>query len=422
MVAAAAEADPGRLDPVAVDPVAVDPVAVDPAAVDPAAVDPAAVDPAAVDPAAVDPVVVDPAAVDPVVVDPVVVDPAAVDPAAVDPAVVDPAVVVAVPELAHEPIQITKQKASRYDAFGTHSRALYRQHCDVRDRHGNATASPDSRLTAETWSRKCNSREPCYAKSPTTFAARQGTKYLPSPIPRKRFHRHQFDCERTTDQASSAVSDLGAENSTTTTAIPGIFGNQMQLMVDVSRLPRIDEYQPLLPSVAGQMTTVPSGFRTVAYYLGTQTDPVTGAQVTGLMRRELDRTITDYATKTGNLTNINAQGEMLAVEVVNIEFRYFDGNQYLLQWDTESTTALPLAVEIVLWLKPPVNGRAEQAKDQMTTPYRMVVAIPTGEIPPDTTAPATTEEEPATQSSTGSSGAANSGAMGGGTAGAGGGS
>lgn len=230
-----------------------------------------------------------------------------------------------------------------------------------------------------------------------------------------------------TDQASSAVSDLNAENSTTTTAIPGIFGNQTQLMVDVSRLPRIDEYQPLLPSVAGQMTSVPSGFRTVAYYLGTQIDPVTGAQVTGLMRRELDRTITDYAVKTGNLTNINAQGELLAAEVVNIEFRYFDGTQYLLQWDTESTTALPLAVEIVLYLKPPVNGRAEQAKDQTTTPYRMVVAIPTGELPPDTTAPLTTEEEPATSGTTGAGGTASGGttgggASGGGTTGAGGGS
>ncbi len=225
-----------------------------------------------------------------------------------------------------------------------------------------------------------------------------------------------------TDQASSAVSELDVENSTTTTAIPGIFGSQTQLMIDVSRLPRIDEYQPLLPTEAGQMTTVPSGFRTVAYYLGTQIDPVTGAQTTGLMRRELDRTITDYATKTGNLASINSQGEMLAAEVVNIEFRYFDGTQYLLQWDTESTTALPLAVEIVLWMKAPVNGRAEQAKDQMTTPYRMVVAIPTGEIPPDSSAPMTTEEEPAAQSSTGSTGAATGGASGGGTTGASGGS
>lgn len=225
-------------------------------------------------------------------------------------------------------------------------------------------------------------------------------------------------------QANSAISNLDMENSASTTAIPGVFGAQYHLQVDVSRLPRIDEYQPMLSSQPGGMTNVPSGYRTIAYYLGTQVDPTTGAQVTGLFRRELDRTITDYATQTGNLASINTQGELLATEVAAIEFRYFDGQQYLLEWDTAAKTALPIAVEVAIWLKPPVSGRDATARDETTTPYRVVVALPTGEYPPDASALPTTEEGSSTSNSPGSSasGGSGGGATGGGTGGGAGGS
>lgn len=228
----------------------------------------------------------------------------------------------------------------------------------------------------------------------------------------------------TEDQANAAVSNLDMENSTSTTAIPGVLGNQYQLQVDVSRLPRIDEYQPLLSSMPGGMTSVPSGFRTVGYYIGTQVDPTTGAQVTGLIRRELDRTITDYAQQSGNIASINTQGELLATEVVAIEFRYFDGQQYLLEWDTAAKTALPIAVEVAIWLKSPVSGRDSTARDETSTPYRVVVALPTGEYPPDSSGLSTTQEEstssqPSSSSSTGSTGASGGGATGGGGTGGG---
>lgn len=227
------------------------------------------------------------------------------------------------------------------------------------------------------------------------------------------------------DQANAAVSNLDMENSTSTTAIPGVLGNQYQLQVDVSRLPRIDEYQPMLSATPGGMMSVPSGFRTVGYYIGTQTDPTTGAQVTGLIRRELDRTITDYAQQSGNIASINTQGELLASEVVAIEFRYFDGQQYLLEWDTAAKTALPIAVEVAIWLKSPVSGRDSTARDETSTPYRVVVALPTGEYPADASTLSTTGEEstsgqPSSSSSTGSTGASGGGAMGGGAAGGGG--
>jgi hypothetical protein len=149
------------------------------------------------------------------------------------------------------------------------------------------------------------------------------------------------------------------------------------------------------------MTSVPSGYRTVAYYISTQIDPTTGAQVTGLFRRELDRTVTDYAQRSGNIASIDTQGELLAAEVAAIEFRYFDGQQYLLQWDSQASTALPVAVEVAIWLRSPVSGRDATARDQATTPYRVVVALPTGEYPPDSSALSTTEEESTSNSQSG---------------------
>jgi prepilin-type N-terminal cleavage/methylation domain-containing protein len=219
----------------------------------------------------------------------------------------------------------------------------------------------------------------------------------------------------TADQASGAIDELDVENSTATTEIPGVFGNQQQIQIDVSRLPRIDEYQPVLAAAPGQMMNVPSGYRTVAYFYGVHSDPLTGEQTNGLIRRELDRTITDFATKNGNLASIDSQGELLAAEVTGIEFRYYDGQQYVLQWDTASTTALPLAVEIRLSLRPPVSGRAAAAKDDTSTVYRMVVAIPTGELPPDASLQSTTDSSSNSNSTSNSSSSSNSSAASGGT-------
>ena len=107
---------------------------------------------------------------------------------------------------------------------------------------------------------------------------------------------------------------------------PGIFGNQYELQIDVSRLPREDEFYPVVPT--GSLTTlvdIPSDIKTVTYYvlndgttttatqpeltaadLSQSTDPTIAGR--GLVRRQLDRCVTEWALNNGNATALASRG------------------------------------------------------------------------------------------------------------------
>jgi hypothetical protein len=84
--------------------------------------------------------------------------------------------------------------------------------------------------------------------------------------------------------------------------------------------------------------------------------------------------------------------------VVGISFQYFDGTQWLADWDSDEYGGLPLAVEILLIMSdsdPDAIGSPLQA-DTTTDgaapterTYRLVVNLPTATIP--TTDPAAEE-------------------------------
>ena len=98
---------------------------------------------------------------------------------------------------------------------------------------------------------------------------------------------------------SSGVSVLGT---------PGLVGNQTQVQLDVSRLPRLEEYVAMLDANTADIDDIPSDIKTVAYFvqspdtlggvedalatataeLGLDTDLSNG----GLGRRSLDRAAT----------------------------------------------------------------------------------------------------------------------------------
>ena len=148
------------------------------------------------------------------------------------------------------------------------------------------------------------------------------------------------------------------------TSAPGLFGNKSELQLDVSRLPRLEQYQKLLGGV-GSVTDVPSDLKTVAYYVRgpASAPPDTGfapqgtltasdSMRAGLVRRELDRAVSQYANEQGRMEQLNQQGELIAPEVVGLEFRYFDGSQWMEFWDSQQVQGLPLAVEITLAIQP----------------------------------------------------------------------
>jgi hypothetical protein len=125
---------------------------------------------------------------------------------------------------------------------------------------------------------------------------------------------------------------------------PGLYGNLYELQLDVSRLPRIDQYDRLI-AADGRPADMVSDVKTVAYYLA---DGANG--ITGLVRREMDRAATTFAYNNGGLDELSLYEEPLAPEVVALEFRYFDGTALIEEWDTSLAKNLPVAVEIFLVL------------------------------------------------------------------------
>jgi hypothetical protein len=178
-------------------------------------------------------------------------------------------------------------------------------------------------------------------------------------------------------------------------SVPGLYGNQYELQVDISRLPRVDQYTANATEAAdSQVIDVPSDVKSVAYFLQTsdEADPdavLSGAAVSGvagLARREQDRAIASWAADDGGLETADHSGSLLAPEVNYLEFRYFDGIDWYTEWDSEQMESLPVAVEITIGIDPAFGedpatldagviadmAAAEQAQEL----YRMVVHLP----------------------------------------------
>jgi prepilin-type N-terminal cleavage/methylation domain-containing protein len=147
---------------------------------------------------------------------------------------------------------------------------------------------------------------------------------------------------------------------------PGLIGNQFQVQFDISRLPRLEEYQQLLTSAQDGLADVPSDIKTVTYYVQAAgstgvIDPLAGVSDPdasplalgssaggGLVRRQLDRQVTRYALDSGNMTSVNLAGDLLAPEIVALEFAYFDGLQWRTEWNSDTYGGLPMAVQVKL--------------------------------------------------------------------------
>ena len=189
-------------------------------------------------------------------------------------------------------------------------------------------------------------------------------------------------------------------------AVPGLYGNQYQLQMDISRLPRVEEYQRLMNLEDNfALTDIPSDVKTITYYV--QGQDMVGMEsmaeeldvveddirlINGLVRRHMDRAVTQFAADNGNIDALLNQGDVIAPEVVSIEFQYWDGLLWLPEWDSEVEEGLPVAVEIRLYLKSARNNQSSSMlsafsmgddMDELetgTTMYRLVVRLPVGKF------------------------------------------
>jgi hypothetical protein len=139
---------------------------------------------------------------------------------------------------------------------------------------------------------------------------------------------------------------------------PGLYGNQYELLIDTSRLPRVDQYQRMISDQSQlALQDIPSDVKTIAYYVVSEANAglVTATQMNdgtepqfGLARRVLDRAVTLRASETTASTAMQSVAEIIAPEVVGIEFNYFDGLEWLTEWDSSAQGGLPVAVRIFL--------------------------------------------------------------------------
>jgi hypothetical protein len=200
---------------------------------------------------------------------------------------------------------------------------------------------------------------------------------------------------------SSAPQDISA--SSAPPLIPGIYGNQYELQIDVSRLPRPDEFSGVMTmGVGASPVQLPSDIKTVSYFLRAPETSTSDAysmtrggfsdeaELGGLVRREIDRAAGLLAAENSGAALLDEMGDVIAPEVTHLEFRYFDGAQWLLEWYSDEMEGLPVAVEIALAVTPqrflqtdeesPFAGAGEELFRGEVV-YRMVVRLPAARPP-----------------------------------------
>jgi competence protein ComGC len=211
------------------------------------------------------------------------------------------------------------------------------------------------------------------------------------------------------DMSTSLSTNLGSSLPT------GIYCVQNQLMVDVSRIPRADEYLVQQMSL-GELVDVPGDVKRVTYFVeasgplgakdsmaqvttGNQSLDPTAGMTGGLVRRQLDRAVTRFAEESGLSSLLLSTGDLVAPEVFAIEFSFFDGVQWTYQWDS-SQMGLPWLVQITLAVQSATGaeraaiepGGALSMLDQQQRQmygievFEMTVAIPGAQLQANPTA------------------------------------
>ena len=213
------------------------------------------------------------------------------------------------------------------------------------------------------------------------------------------------------DAASGSESTSTATGSATSTPsdayasqTAGLFGTATTLVLQVNKPRRasISVINPLNNNLmsAGPVSDV-SDLRSISYFLavagggglqGAVGNTAAGGSAMftteqgaqGLARLDGDRLQITQADATGAMDLLAQQAEVLAPEVTQLQFRYFDGTAWLSQWDSAAAGALPRAVEVTLSINvnadevnqsPLAAGLPTDAASSSEI-YRFVVALP----------------------------------------------
>lgn len=133
----------------------------------------------------------------------------------------------------------------------------------------------------------------------------------------------------------------------------GVYGDSNTLVLHITKPVRDMNYE------AG------SDLRSVSYFLagsgnGTLHDIVGQMAVdndpessgTGLARMEGDRLAMQYSDEAGDDATMAEQAQLLAEEVDELRFEYYDGFYWLDEWDSVAMERVPQAIRVTIGLKP----------------------------------------------------------------------
>lgn len=217
--------------------------------------------------------------------------------------------------------------------------------------------------------------------------------------------------------SASAGAASGSSNQQDEETLPlGLNGTMDELYVDVTRMPSQEElfgtrtgYSNVQAPVSGNAVTTTSGttmmdevnppadVKTVRYFVRSEngTSPTmaphslpAGAAPTGesgLVRQEISRPTRVFAEQAGNIDSLDSSGVLIAPEVAQIQFRYFNGAETIDEWEMKEQNKLPLAVEVKIWLRSPraPESSSDEVAERLSTDtiegareYRQIVYLP----------------------------------------------
>ncbi|OAI56401.1 hypothetical protein AYO47_09070 [Planctomyces sp. SCGC AG-212-M04] len=210
------------------------------------------------------------------------------------------------------------------------------------------------------------------------------------------------------------------------------------MILTVSRPSRSLSYE----GVAGlaSVNTRSSDLVSVSYFLATPgatglqgkvgdryANAIADNSVQGLARLEGDKWAIEFADSESGLESMAEAAQLIAPEVMELTFRYFDGTTWYDTWDSAAVGTLPRAVEVVLGLKTPQKAHDPNSRTPADSPtvgrtIRHVIAIPlSGQASPQSSSQAATDTSATGAGSTGGGVMGSGGQTGGGGGGQGGG-
>jgi hypothetical protein len=125
-----------------------------------------------------------------------------------------------------------------------------------------------------------------------------------------------------------------------------------------------------------------------------------------LVRQEINRAVGVTASEEGTIDAVDRDEKLLSAEVTALEFRYFDGTEWLTEWNSDDRGGLPMAVEIAVAFAAEAKsaGAATRAGSLAQYPadavYRLVVSLPAAEPIQSSSTTTTTSETETTNNET----------------------